>query len=249
MNKSSYLKYKDESQRWLHVGRSILIGKILEFYIDRKKQDLSILDVGAGVGQNIPILSGFGLVNALEVESFGLSELVKRNDIESIISQGIPCKLNKEYNIIGAFDVIEHIENDQEAVQWICSHLKPGGIFIVTVPAFQWFFSEHDRALGHYRRYSSSSFKKLIPKNMELLSESYFNCFLFPIALVSRILWSLKRFILGKGYLLSKQPVVSDGIINQFLLKIFLKELKMMTQKTRWPFGLSYYACFRKSAS
>lgn len=245
MNKSSYVKYKNESQGWLHIGRSALIGKVLGSYTD-KKRNLAILDVGAGVGQNISTLSGFGLVDALEVEEIGLNELAKRNDLGLIISEGIPCELNKKYDIIGAFDVIEHLENDQEAILWICDHLKPDGIFLATVPAFQWFFSEHDRALGHYRRYSSDTFKKLFPKNMKLLSESYFNFFLFPVAVISRMIWSLRKFISGNHHSLDKQPAITDGIVNRFLLKVFLKEIEVVSPKTRWPFGLSYYACFKK---
>lgn len=246
MNKNSYVKYKEESQGWLHIGRSALIGKIIGFYIDKGNQNLAILDVGAGVGQNISTLSSFGLVDALEVEEIGLNELAKRSDLGLIISEGIPCRLNKKYDVIGAFDVIEHIENDREAVQWICDHLKPGGIFILTVPAFQWFYSEHDRALGHYRRYSSNTLKKLLPKDVKLLSESYFNFFLFPIALFSRMAWLTQKFLLGRRGSSSKQPTISHGRISRLLLKVFLKEIEVMSPKTKWPFGLSYYACFKK---
>jgi 2-polyprenyl-3-methyl-5-hydroxy-6-metoxy-1,4-benzoquinol methylase len=244
MEKKSYVKYMQESKGWLHKGRSALIEKILTFYVNKQNNDLSILEVGAGVGQNIPMLSRFGIVDALEMDALGLDELRKRDDIREIIDAGIPCHLKKKYDIICAFDVIEHIENDKKALDWVANNLKENGIFIATVPAYQWFFSQHDRALGHYRRYNLKDLEKILPEDMQYLSSSYFNTFLFPFAVLSRGGYILKNFF-SKGSN-GKQSVINDGLFSQILLWVFLKEIQSTKISTRRLFGLSCYICCRK---
>ena len=64
--------------------------------------------------------------------------------------------------------MIEHIQNDKAAVDWIYDHLKDGGLVIATVPAYQWFFSDHDRVLGHFRRYTTSNFEELYTQNFSI---------------------------------------------------------------------------------
>ena len=61
---------------------------------------------------------------------------------------------DRHYDLIGAFDVIEHIEDDAAALASIAAKLKPGGKFVMTVPAHQWMWSAHDVVNHHKRRYS-----------------------------------------------------------------------------------------------
>ena len=58
------------------------------------------------------------------------------------------------YDLIGAFDVIEHIDDDRAGIASIATKLKPGGKFIMTVPAHPWMWSAHDVVNHHKRRYS-----------------------------------------------------------------------------------------------
>lgn len=239
MDKDSYLKYMQESTGWLHAGRSALISKVLRFHLQKGKQNLDILDVGAGVGQNVSSLREFGNVDVLEIDELGLAELRKLTGVSRVIASGIPCVLHKKYDVIGAFDVIEHIEDDRSAIGWIVENLNPGGLFIVTVPANRWFFSDHDRMLGHYRRYSASGFNAIVPVSMRLLSESYFNSYLFPLAIVSRVGWSLKNLMLHKGGL-AKQTVPTRGVADKILRRIFLAEIERMTPSTRRGCGQGF---------
>jgi len=90
--------------------------------------------------------------------------------------------------MIGAFDVIEHIDDDEAAVASIAQRLKPAGKFVMTVPAHQWMWSAHDAVNHHKRRYSKASLRRLIENSpLRLEALGYFNSLLFPVAVAERM--------------------------------------------------------------
>jgi len=74
------------------------------------------------------------------------------------------------------------------------------------VPAYQWFFSSHNVSLEHYRRYNSKSFKLILPNNSRMILDGYFNMILFPLELISRGIWEIKKRFVG-GIISEKQKV------------------------------------------
>jgi SAM-dependent methyltransferase len=94
---------------------------------------------------------------------------------------------DKSYDLIGAFDVIEHIDDDHAALAAIATKLKPGGKFMMTVPAHPWMWTAHDVANHHKRRYSKRALRALIDGSpMRLEKIGYFNSLLFPLAVADR---------------------------------------------------------------
>ena len=247
MNENSYNQYLAESSGWLHTGRSALIARILGFFVPRDQVARDILEIGAGAGQNVPVLGRHGVVDVLELDEKGLVELHKRTDVRKIIDRGIPCPLERPYDIICAFDVIEHIEDDRGAMRWIADNLKPGGLCLVTVPAHPWFFTRHDQALGHHRRYTRQAFRDIIPTELERLADSHFNTVLFPLAILARWAW-VARHLFTREVNMNKQPAPGQGLHSRLLLSVFLKEIEATRPDTSRTFGLSYYACLRKKA-
>jgi trans-aconitate methyltransferase len=89
----------------------------------------------------------------------------------------------RKFDLLLLCDVIEHIENDRDFVRGIAQRrMREGALVIVTVPAFQSLFSEHDRALRHYRRYSLPALQGVLREaNFELLESGYlFSSLLLP---------------------------------------------------------------------
>ncbi len=66
------------------------------------------------------------------------------------------------FDLVLLCDVLEHLEHPEEMLREVVARLASGGILVVTVPAFSQLFSAHDRALGHYRRYSRGSLRQLL---------------------------------------------------------------------------------------
>ncbi len=81
-----------------------------------------------------------------------------------------------KFDSIFLLNVIEHIEDDQLAIKNCNYLLKSKGHLILLAPAYSWLYSSFDKQLGHYRRYSLLSLKKLLTKEkFNILSGSYFN--------------------------------------------------------------------------
>ena len=139
----------DERHWWYRARREIIADLIRREA--KLPTDARILEIGSGTGHNLPMLSGFGHVDALELdeEARALSEKrLGRKVMSSPLPElaGVP---DKDYDLIGAFDVIEHIDDDMAAIASIATKLKRGGRFIMTVPAHQWMWTAHDVANHH----------------------------------------------------------------------------------------------------
>jgi 2-polyprenyl-3-methyl-5-hydroxy-6-metoxy-1,4-benzoquinol methylase len=80
-------------------------------------------------------------------------------------------------------DVLEHIEDEAEAVAAIGRLVRPGGEAVISVPAYQWLFGSHDRMLGHYRRYTLPRLKALFAKDFEVAHARYFGSLFIPVTL------------------------------------------------------------------
>ncbi|MBI4395884.1 MAG: glycosyltransferase [Elusimicrobia bacterium] len=128
------------------------------------------------------------------------------------------------------FNVIEHIEDDQKAVDHIARLLKPGGQAIIVVPAHRWLFGSLDRCVGHYRRYTRSTFNPLLARaGLDVAQSKYLN----PLAVPG---W----FVNGR--------ILRRKIIPDFQLALFdrLTFLIRLCNLFHWPFGLSLFTVARK---
>jgi ubiquinone/menaquinone biosynthesis C-methylase UbiE len=149
---------------------------------------------------------------------------------------------DQSYDLVCAFDVIEHVEDDTLAIQEINRVLKKGGVTFTTVPAFRFLWGDHDIINHHYRRYTSTSYKQLFSVNKITSSYlNYFNFWLFlPIAIVrvsSRILKGSKN---QNGIKSSdNEGINSNKIIGAVLGYIFKSEKYLIHKNVRLPFGVS----------
>lgn len=91
-------------------------------------------------------------------------------------------------DLAGMTDVLEHVENDERVIRECLRALKPGGVLVITVPALQWLYGQHDRALGHFRRYSRDDLRRLLTRcGFEVERITYFNALLLPLVMLVRV--------------------------------------------------------------
>ena len=88
-------------------------------------------------------------------------------------------------------DVLEHTPDDLAVLRDTAARVEKDGHVFITVPAFSWMFSAHDRFLGHYRRYTLNGLRSLIREcgDLEIVASHYFYAGIFPAA----VLWRLAR--------------------------------------------------------
>lgn len=225
-----------DDRHWWYCARRKIIADLIRRETQLPK-GAHILEIGCGTGHNLAMLSGFGHVEGLELdeEARALSE---RRLGRKVMSSPLPELAevpNRHYHLIGAFDVIEHIEDDKAALASVAAKLRPGGRFIMTVPAHQWMWSAHDVVNHHKRRYSKRALKALIEASpLKLQRIGYFNSLLFPLAVAERAASRLR----GREDADVTLPPVA---LNSALEKIFTAE-RYLVGRLPLPPGLSLFA-------
>ena len=145
----------------------------------------------------------------------------------------------------GAFDsavfihVLEHIENDRDALNHTAKLVKSGGTVLVEVPALPFLFSDHDRMLGHYRRYTKSMLKAAINPELYSIKRMWYND---PVGVAgSFIFFKLlkKKLNTNEGAALVKNQ---GGIYDKYIIPMEAKIERYIT----FPFGLSLTAILER---
>lgn len=114
----------------------------------------------------------------------------------------------RTYDCVIATDVLEHIADDRAAFAKLADLTRPGGTILITVPAGQWLFGYHDETLGHYRRYSRASLRRLAEPFCEVEKVRYFGFSLIPVCyLFSKVL--RKPYPVAEAGDAAKSPVKS----------------------------------------
>lgn len=183
-----------ERDHWWFVGRRAVVGDVIEHHVGARIG--RILDVGCGTGGMLPLLARFGGVTGLEPEPFAVDHArgqpVEAEVVLGRVPEDVPP--TGDYDLVTAFDVIEHLADDVGALRAMAAAARPGGSVLVTVPAVPWLWSEHDVANGHFRRYRRSDLARVLKEaGLEVRHLSSFNAVLFaPIAAV-RLAGRLRR--------------------------------------------------------
>ena len=177
-----------ESSHFWFRARGKLIVWVLQQY---SKGMLSFLEIGCGTGFILSrVAAAFPRASLLGSEMFSTalkfaSSRVPSAEFAQMDARQIPYI--DEFEVIGAFDVIEHIEADSEVLQQMYRALKPGGIMLLTVPQHQWLWSQVDEYSCHVRRYDASDLHRKIKKaGFSVLRSTSFVSLLLPAMIISR---------------------------------------------------------------
>jgi SAM-dependent methyltransferase len=238
MEKDFYLQYAAvEDKHWWFVGRRRILDQII-----RKlplPTNAKILEAGCGTGGNLRMLSHHGEVSAMELDETAC-ELANQRQITTVRLGSLPNRIpySQEYDLIVAFDVLEHLDDDLGALFALKSHLKPGGWLLVTVPAYQFLWSHHDDINHHKRRYRLKGLQQVFRKaDLKISYSSYFNTFLFPLVAGIRLCQKLLQ-IENKSQSQSSDLTLPSPPVNKFLSTLFASE-RHLIGKLSLPFGVS----------
>lgn len=233
---------------WFVIRQKIILNTLRKFIREGHANRLKILNVGAAAGGSSKWLSELGDIISLENDPLFL-EYLSSQDVVVINGSvtGIPLE-DDRFDLVCAFDVIEHVENDQKAVEELVRVCRPGGSIFITVPAFQSIWGNHDIVNGHQRRYRRKQLQNLaFNQPATVLYSSYFNCILFvPIFLFRKIhlLFRKKSPQIDSDFAYFK----TNGFVNKILKMIFGTEL-LLLRSIRLPFGVSLMVLIRKNPS
>jgi SAM-dependent methyltransferase len=225
----------DQRHWWYQARREVLAALIRRRAMP--PAGARVLEVGCGTGHNLAMLGQFGEVHALELDASARAVAEKRL-ARPVMASPLPelrGVAEGHYDLIGAFDVIEHIADDEAAIASIARRLKPGGKLAVSVPAHQWMWSAHDTVNHHHRRYSKRALGRLFESSpLKLEAIGYFNSLLFPLAVAQRMASKFR----GKD---DSDLAMPPRPVNYALERGFAAE-RLLIGRVPLPPGLSLFA-------
>lgn len=245
MDKKVYENMKNLGDKnwWFSIQK-----KIVGLFLDRnltKTQNHKILDVGCGTGRLFKELSLYGDVFGIEIDKesseFCNSIGYKFVDNETL---GKTNFTDEAFDTIVCTDVLEHIENDLDAIHQCFRLLNKDGFLFITVPVVPLFLSKNEKQYGHFRRYDFISLIRLLKESgFDILETTYFNIFLMlPIIIIRKITDIF--FTLG----VQREPMEEINLpsfLNKILKFIFNLEFHII-KHIRIPYGLSLLVVAKK---
>ena len=232
---------KLDSQHWWFTARRRILDGVIERIVKPPKE-ARILELGAGTGHNLAMLSRFGKVEASELDPIArdlASERLGRPVVEAALPD-LSMFPAGAYDLVALLDVLEHVPDDKASLHAIYQLLKPGGALLLTVPINPWMWSAHDVAHHHHRRYRKQEIRKLAEDagfSIDLLSP--FNSLLFPPIAAVRLVGKLT----GKD---DSDDAMPSPFVNKTLDGVFGLE-RGLIGRVPMPFGVSLVAVLRRS--
>jgi len=243
----SFFELSDESHFWFEWRLKALLQQLKEANIPLEK-NLKALDVGCGTAvlrKQMESVSSWD-VDSVDIDYHALqqAETGRGRTMYYDILEKREGFVNA-YDVLFAFDVIEHIEDTKTFISAMLAHLKPGGFLIINVPALQFLYSRYDEVQGHVKRYETASMKDELKNfSLSILSLRYWGAANVPILL-------LRKFILNMKKNESSEDVLKKGFrppgkfVNNMFKKIMKVEMSLLKNP---PLGSSLLLVARKAA-
>ncbi len=231
---------KIERSHFWFVFRNEVILQAMRFIEKRLREPVDMLEIGCGAGNVLSFLNANGFpVEGADLYLNGLIECRKRTqgNLYQFDVRAIPFQ--EKWNVIGCFDVIEHMEEDGLALRSIHQALKKNGWLILTVPAVEMLYSKQEGT--HKRRYSRKALMtKLREAGFTVERVTYFFFILFPLFFVFRLIRKWKGQAVFQDDDFTLHPV-----LNRVFLKACMIERKIL-RFTSLPIGSSLLCIARK---
>ncbi len=222
-----------EDVHWWFAARREILSTVITRLVDLPEKT-RILEAGCGTGGNLGMLGRFGQVRAFELDEDARRSAEEKSGLavaEGSLPDAVPFD-SEMFDLIGLFDVLEHVEDDEGALAALAGRLAPDGRIVMTVPAFPWLWSRHDERHHHFRRYTKAHLAQVAERaGLHMEQGFYFNTALFPVAVAGR---AMKAFLrLDKA-----DDTLPAAPVNAALRTIFGAE-RHLVGRLAMPVGLS----------
>jgi SAM-dependent methyltransferase len=252
MDPTFYASYfRHETTHWWFRWRFDLIADV--FATLPRTEPLRILDAGCGTGQMLKCLEAHGVATGIEISPQAVG-YARRRGVLRLVQGSIadPPFRDGTFDCVVALDVIEHVDDDIGILSKLCEVLRPGGHLIVTVPAFQVLWSEHDEINLHKRRYHAEQLRRRLEEaGFAIERVTYCNTALFLPVLAVRKVKNLVRSV-RRGHGGGRRTLESDlneyaAPVNTALYWLMRGETRLM-HRFNFPFGVSILAVATRHA-
>ena len=227
--------FRVEQSHWWYTGRRKILASFVED-ICRRVPDRRprILDVGCGTGANLLMLSQYGDAEGVDVSEDALS-FCRERGLEKVTlgaGEALPYD-DATFDLVTAFDVVEHMDDDLAGLSEMRRVLRPGGRVLLFVPTFMFLWGVQDDVSNHRRRYRLPELRRVLEQaGFEIERTTYANItFFFPILL-------MRKLMRLTGIKPSSENNINVSALNGVLGKLLGAE-SWILRFMNLPFGVS----------
>ena len=221
----------EERSFWFQARNRLIVSTLARHFGDAR----SFLEIGCGSGvvlaavkEAMPSLRVVGV----ELYAEGL-EIARRRlpDAELVELDARNLPYRDEFDVVGAFDVLEHVDEDERVLAQMVQAVRPRGGVLVLVPQHRWLWSEHDEIVEHRRRYGRRELvRKADGAGIEIVQVTSFVTSLLPAMAVSRLVDRIRK---------RTDPIANlePGPLNTVFERLLDGERRLIERGVSLPFG------------
>lgn len=231
--------YRLEDRHWWFLGKRLLAGALLGDRLTREPRP-RILDVGCGTGGLLADVGRTARAVGVDGSRLALGYCRRRGvrDLACADAGRLPFR-SGSFDVVMMFDVLEHYVDEVALLGDVRRLLRPAGVLVVSVPAFEFLWSVHDDVVHHVRRYTARRLRRALGAGGFAVQRlTYTNTVAFPPAVIVRgILQRLGLLRVEGTDFREHRPWV-----NRALLATYRLEVSALRRLDRLPLGLSVAA-------
>ena len=229
------IMFRVEQAHWWYTGRrKILAGFVEQICREVTDRRPRILDVGCGTGANLLMLSEYGEAEGVDISEDALAFCRERGLDKVRLGAGekLPYE-DGTFDLVTAFDVVEHMDDDLAGLREMRRVLRPGGRALLFVPTFMFLWGLQDDVSNHRRRYRLPELRRVLEQaGFEIERTTYANITFFLPILVMRQLMRLT------GVKAESENNINVSALNGVLGSVFGAE-SWLLRFMNLPFGVS----------
>ena len=247
--------FEVEDRHFWFRSRNRIIATVVEQITAGLPSGYRMLEVGCGTGNVLRVLGQaceHGTVVGMDLFAEGL-EYARRRTSCSLVQGDVHMRsFRTEFDVIGLFDVLEHLADDVQVLRELHAMLTEEGALILTVRAHASLWSYFDESSRHCRRYELPDLKeKLIGAGYHVEYLTQYMAIIFPLIWLGRRLAATRS-----GFSPDKPEEVRDlarkelrimPVINGLLTFLLAQERHSVARRWRLPIGASLLAVARKN--
>ncbi|HSL53346.1 MAG TPA: class I SAM-dependent methyltransferase [Pyrinomonadaceae bacterium] len=237
------IMFRIEQSHWWYTGRRKILANfvadICSRVTDRRPR---ILDVGCGTGANLLMLSQYGDAEGVDISNDALAFCRERGLDQVKLGAGEQLPYDDgTFDLVTAFDVVEHMDDDLAGLREMRRVLRPGGRVLLFVPAFMFLWGVQDDVSNHRRRYRMPELTRVLEQaGFEIERTTYANItFFLPILLV-------RQLMRVTGIKAESENNINVPALNGLLGRLLGTE-SWILKRMNIPFGVSGLCVARKS--